>query len=221
MKIVFIILMVLIGAVCHAQNWTALSKDIKKKQISELHLRDASPVNAYDYCRRHFDMFNLLDIDVCSDTVYIIENLFDIIIGDVGGGCGTVFTNSDLLSYDFPIDYKKLHYKNGYEKVKFKKDKAIASAILPLHIEKKPFYHLNMMKLVAKWDIEGLKRESENYGTMIPAMDVIIARVIFKERKYKIDCFRFEYYFNIDRDDISYYYYDHTDLQTILKKIFE
>ena len=153
----------------------------------------------HDYCRRKLNVFKLLGISVQNDTAFIMENKFDNIEADYGS-CSTIFTKRNLLSYTFP-SYRDLE-KNS------------------IILKKIPFYSLNMLRHVVRWDLKGLKEESEEHG-IVSAHKIIITRVVFKGGKYRIDCGYFEDYLDLDRDYNDFYYYDHADLQTILKKIFE
>jgi hypothetical protein len=63
-----------------------------------------------------------------------------------------------------------------------------------------PLFIKRMMRLVSDWDIEGIKEEENINSNLLPNETIYATRIIFLNKKYKIDSIRFKDFFNLERD---------------------
>ena len=199
---------------CFGQNWNRISKAIKEKQKEvyfqfarekynrkTLKVYDAVDIlQAYHIYRKRIDFPDMLHYNPMNDTIYILEKDEDMFFPDQ---FSTIFTRKDLLSYYCFASRRKNRFRR-----------------IPMDISRESHFYPYMLKLVAKWDLEGLKKEGEKNG-MIPQNYIWITRVILSNKKYRIDCEIIKEFYNMERDDHDYYEYMDLDLPTVLKKIFE
>ena len=72
--------------------------------------------------------------------------------------------------------------------------------------EDKPGYVSNllftkyMMGLVSQWNILKIKEEEKDNSSLIPKELVYAARIIIRKNTYKVECVRFNDFFNLERD---------------------
>ena len=66
--------------------------------------------------------------------------------------------------------------------------------------EKNYMFPEYMCYLVSKWDYDELRKEGEMYGNFIISEYVNATRIIITNRKYQIECMRFKFFYNPDRD---------------------
>ena len=224
-KALFILLTLLLAVPAsqglHAQSWRRVSRDIWKQQkytaeqrfAKEMETHDKSiPVykskgpnvkRKYDLRRRRIDVFGLLDVDVRSDTIYIVEDLCDI-FGNLYI-YSTIFSRKGLLSYHVASETTDSHKKGS------------------LVVDSIPEHYRQLLRLTAKWDLEGLQREEEINKTLTDFMGYTLTRVIFKDGKYEIECTHVDPFFNLKRDDLDYYYYRYEmkDVHELLDELFK
>lgn len=136
---------------------------------------------AYYIYRKRLDILRVMQIKTQADTIYILETDPNELKYDKES---TIFTRKKILSYR-----NLFNTKGNYNT--YKTDSLI--------ITNKPLYSRHMLKLVVQWGLEKLKKEGEKYG-MIPQDFVWLTRIIFEDKKYKIDCIRFKYFLNFERD---------------------
>lgn len=65
-----------------------------------------------------------------------------------------------------------------------------------------------MMRLVSQWDIAGIKDEEKVNSFLLPNEPVYGTRIIFSENKYKVECIKFDDFFNLKRDSFSWQIYE-------------
>lgn len=72
--------------------------------------------------------------------------------------------------------------------------------------EDKPGYVSNllftkyMMGLVSQWNILKIKEEEKVNSSLIPKEPVYATRIIIRKNTYKVECVRFNDFFNLERD---------------------
>lgn len=57
-----------------------------------------------------------------------------------------------------------------------------------------------MMELVSQWDILGIKEEEKANSAMLPNDPVYATRIIIRKNKYKVECIKFDNFFDLKRD---------------------
>lgn len=68
----------------------------------------------------------------------------------------------------------------------------------------KSLFTKKMMQLVSDWDIKGIKEEENINSNLLPNETTYATRVVFSNKKYKIDCISFKDFFNLERDRMDY-----------------
>ncbi|GAB6010277.1 hypothetical protein [Dysgonomonas reticulitermitis] len=61
-----------------------------------------------------------------------------------------------------------------------------------------------MMQLVSDWDIKRIKEEENLNSNLLPNETIYATRIVFSNKKYKIDCISFKDFFNLERDRIDF-----------------
>lgn len=57
-----------------------------------------------------------------------------------------------------------------------------------------------MMGLVSQWNILKIKKEEKVNSSLIPKEPVYATRIIIRKNAYKVECFKFNDFFNLERD---------------------
>lgn len=211
-NIIFIVALLIITSSCSTQSWNKLSNQIRKRQkaiMSQSVQKSDEGMDemeallyAYHICRKRLDALRKLCVDTRNDTLYILETDPNVLSSDKES---TIFMRQNILSYR--------HYSTAAEKsCKYRTDSLL--------ISHKPLYPKYMLRQAVRWDLESLEKESENHG-MIPQDFIWLTRIIFKDKEYSIDCFRFKYFFDFKRDSYDDYEYKIKDSEAILKEIFD
>lgn len=60
-----------------------------------------------------------------------------------------------------------------------------------------------MMKLVSQWNIAGINEEEKVNPSLVPNEPVFATRIIIRKNKYKVECIKFDDFFNLRRDGFS------------------
>ena len=213
-KALFILLTLLLAVPAsqglHAQSWRRVSREIRNQQILMLtdstgHIfkDDKKSLRKYHRYRRRLAVFDSLKVDVRGDTIFLLElgpyDVWDYRLG------GTIYSRKGFLTYG-------LH-----------KESDDGRRIDSLIVDNKPCDPKVMMKLVAKWDLEGLREEERLHGNWIPPEYTYATRVIFKDGQYKVECIYFKTFYFPPRDDLDYYYYDYEmkDVHELLDELFK
>lgn len=161
------------------QNWKKISKDIKTKQIG---IKSKSAYILYHYnLRRKSDCFRQLSVEK-RDTIFLLEREGDFQISL------SLWNRSDTLTY-YPIDDCNFYSRNGFKRYIQSNERIFTKY---------------MMKLVSEWNVEEIKKEDIAHGGSIPQHWVFATRIILDGKKYKIDCFYFRDFFDIDRDGMDF-----------------
>ena len=168
-----------------AINNRAVSKQIKKSEeqlLSSIHggCNDYF-IRSYDKLRKEIDFIEKINPNMKSDTIYLLESV-----------CNACL-NSDLYLAIWNKNKILYYYYSGPD--------------TQLYVAKKEYslFPQRMIDLVSKWDIEGLNLEREKYSVLGGHQTKIAFRIIFKNRKYQIDCIAFKTFFNFKRDYTLYY----------------
>ncbi|MDH6342440.1 hypothetical protein M2480_001062 [Parabacteroides sp. PFB2-12] len=162
------------------QNWNKISREIKKKHLSSL---SSTYLLCHYNLRQKSKCFEQLHVET-SDTIFILEDSNDYSEPTI---TLTLWNRSDTLTYTSGNCY--YNAKNG-GKIPIKQDK--------------PGFTKHMMKLVSDWNIDEIRIEDEKNGGSLPQYWVVATRIILNEKKYKIDCLYFRYFFNIERDGMDF-----------------
>lgn len=162
----------------YAQNWSRLSKEIKKSQKKEtLKLTDYDNyhIDMYYKYRKETGVFNRLNINLKNDTIFIIE-----MHGDLSNNhyFSSAWNKLGLISYEY--DENSLSYQCT------------------------SLFGVYMLKLVSEWDVEKIRVEEKVNSSMIPNTIIYATRIIFENKKCKIDCIRFKDFFNLERDRMDF-----------------
>ena len=128
----------------------------------------------YKY-RKECDVFDKLNVDVKNDTIFVLE-----MHGDMSSDhlFSSLWNGSGLVSYEF---------HGGF-----------------LTCNNNPMFGKYIIELVSKWDIEKIRIEEKINSNMIPVTMVYATRIIIENKKYKIDCFKFKDFFNLERDGMDF-----------------
>lgn len=162
----------------YAQNWSRLSKEIKKSQKKEaLKLTDYDNfyIDMYYKYRKETGVFNKLKINLNNDTIFILE-----MHGDLSNShyLSSAWNKLGLISYDYDKD--SLKYENT------------------------PMFGVYMLKLISEWDVEKIRVEEKVNSNMVPNTIIYATRIIFENKKCTIDCIRFKDFFNLERDRMDF-----------------
>lgn len=168
--ILFVFLSMVIGNML-GQNWNKISKDIKKAQILKYPEAERSINHFYKLRKRSSCMDKLFPIKE-NDTIFILDR---------------------FVAFD-PLDLFSTHW-NGTTQVSIKSDDGGENFSF---VEGYPFTKY-MMKLVSEWNIEEIKKE-EIRNRVLSSETIYATRIIFNGKKYEIDCFFFQYFYNLKRD---------------------
>lgn len=183
MKTKSVILLIVLLSVCGSifgQNWSKISKEIKKKQDSFL---PSTYALCYYNLRQKSNCFKQLHVET-NDTIFILENSNDYSEPTI---TLTIWNQSDTLTYTSNDCY--YNTKNGGSH--------------PIK-SKKSGYTNYMMKLVSEWNLEEIKKEDEKNGGSLPQYWVSATRIILNGGKYKMDYTYFRDFFDIRRDGVDF-----------------
>lgn len=220
MKKRFFLMIVLLSipSLSFGQSWRKISKQIIKKQEMALnpYNEDGRPkrikrknkkrswkyyfLSTYHTYRIHLNLLKRMDINTKNDTLYILELLPDVAYSTTES---TIFTRRKILSYSYEGHW----------------DKHADITVDSLEITDKPLYPRYMLKLVIQWNLPKLEKESEEYES-IPNYYLWLTRVIFHNKKYKIDSFFFKEFWDLERDFNDDFYYKTESMQKILDELF-
>lgn len=145
-----------------------VSDDIYKKQKIEFNNKVSSEdIRLLRFNRNRSRWYSYLDFSVESDTIYFLESY------DVQGSSNlTIWNQKDTIHF-----YINQHLKD-YNPIRnhFSKEKQ------------------SILVLITDWDIDKI-RDLEKEGNsivMLPRLTNYVSRVIFKNKKYIIDVFKFK-----------------------------
>ena len=159
----------------YGQNWDKISKEIKIKQLSVI--RNKEYINHYYNLRKKSGYLNRFSPIVNSDTIFIIDyygHLNHSMLSSI------VWNRIDTIICASEDNGQTYNYEKGRLFTKY------------------------MIKLVGEWNISEIKREEDINGGSIPQFHDCATRIIFNEKKYKIDCLYFKDFFDINRDRNSF-----------------
>lgn len=168
--ILFVFLFMVTGNIL-GQNWNKISKEIKKEQLSLL-LLEKRDINCYYDLRKKSNILHKMNVSFMEDTIFILQTH-----RVVATSCLflTVWNKKDTLSVS--------------------SDNSGDTFLITANTE----YTKYMMKLVSEWNMEEIKNEEKENGVISPDL-IFVTRIIFNEKKYKIDCLYFNDFFDIKRD---------------------
>ena len=174
----FIILLLFIY-VCNvnAQNFGKISKEILKCHST----LDSDPYydNCYYHLRERTELLKKNHGNVKRDTIFLLELQADLV-------------NQTL--YSLIWNKKDTIY---YEVEGFNKDAIVL-------IKKNDTFPIYMCNLVSNWDNEELEKEGKLNSRFIVTEYVNATRIILNKKKYRVDCMRFKFFFNPERDKLDY-----------------
>jgi len=135
----------------------------------------------YHQLRVRTKVFQELDINAQSDTIYIIQDQSDGTYVDL---MMTVWNSRKTISYKQIYEWDSL------------------SNFKDLQIERydRRLFIKYMIELVSEWKRRELIYESVTHGTTGP--NYIVTRIIFKDNTYMISCIEFRDFFDLKRDDV-------------------
>ncbi len=150
-------------------------------------------IKSYSKFRVEIDLVKLIRPSLNNDTLFILQDY------DLSGLSRNLsiavwnknkeffYVKTDTIPPNNPL-YNKLNYRRMQL---FQADKKYN--LFPDH----------MINLVSKWDIDNIKKEEQNNG-IIGGSSKVAIRIIFKNKRYKIDCFVFRDFFNFKRDQAPF-----------------
>ncbi|MCL1934035.1 MAG: hypothetical protein FWF53_09540 [Candidatus Azobacteroides sp.] len=169
----------------------SVSKKIRKIEL-KMHEKDNIYINLYNKLRIDIDFINLMNLNLKSDTIFILQT-YNFIEGFNELSIAIVNRNEEffyIVRDTLPI-YKKPFYRIlDYKRMcLYKVKKECGYSLYPKY----------MIQLVSKWDIDGLRKEGET-NWMIGGGTITAIRIILKNGKYNIDCISFKEFYNLKRD---------------------
>lgn len=155
----------------YSQNIKKLSTAIYKKQVEVFgecdngHFNDEKKLGRIDRNKSKWEIY--LDFSVQSDTIFFLQSM------DIQGSSNlTIWNRKDTLCYYISSSL------NSYKPIQ----------------NKFSLNQLSIFSLVTDWNIDEIikqEKKSDSY-TLLPRLTNYVTRVIFKNKKYSIDCFRFK-----------------------------
>lgn len=168
--ILFVFLFMVTGNIL-GQNWNKIAKEIRKEQLSLLPL-EKRDINCYYDLRRKSDILRKMNASFMEDTIFILQTHRIVAVSCL---ILTVWNKKDTLSVSSDNSGDTFQITGNTEYTKY------------------------MMKLVSEWNMEEVKNEEIKNGVISPDL-ILVTRIIFNEKKYKIDCLYFSDFFDIKRD---------------------
>jgi len=161
-----------------AQNWSKISKKIKREQFSIIPL-ERQYIDSYYDLRKNSKYLNLFSPITPNDTIFIIESFGD-------------WSSLRLESITWNESDTIVCVSSDAGKT--------------FSFNENMFFTKRIIKLISEWDIEGIKKEEELNSDMIPQYTNFVSRIIFKDGKYEIRCIYFKDFFNLERDRLDFRY---------------
>jgi hypothetical protein len=127
--------------------------------------------------RERSDWLKKMNYSDKNDTIFILE-----LPGIQGDIYFTFWNKKDTLSYTSAYPNSTGEYK----------------------IVKEVIFTKYMMKLVSEWNISEIRKEEEINSNLLPSEFVYATRIIVKNKKYKIECIRFDDFYNLERDSMDF-----------------
>lgn len=155
------------------QNWNKISKRIRKEQLSRIPLENKM-INSYYVLRKESRLLQRMNLPLVGDTVFVLQT-HRVPEADFYSLSSMIWNRIDTLSVGSNDSGKTFQVENRQAFTNY------------------------MMKLVSEWNLEELRKEGLENG-VIPSYLIVATRIIFREKKYEIDCFYFKNFFNFQRD---------------------
>lgn len=177
--ILFIGFLSLIANDSLCQNWNKISKEIKKAQFD---INPSEYVIWHYNLRKSSDCFNRLTI-AKNDTIFLLEDESDYSSPTIAL---VAWNKSDTLTYYSENCYYNNHNGGNH----YKSSDRI-------------WFTKYIRKLVSEWEIAEIKKEERLNGDSLPQDWIFATRIILNDERYKIDCIRFKYFINFQRDSMD------------------
>lgn len=185
-KLLLLTLIIITGSfTLSGVNMKKLSSKIMQMQTSAVF--DPYDKGSINFLRNYHELrvrtkvFQELDINTQSDTIYIIQNQSDGTYVDL---MMTVWNSRKTISYKQKSKWDSLGNFKGLQIEKYD---------IRLFIK-------YMIELVSEWRRRELIYESVTHGTTGP--NYIVTRIIFKANTYMISCIEIRDFFELKRDDV-------------------
>lgn len=117
-----------------------------------------------------FEVGKLSFLKSTTDTIFLLES-YEIETGKYNGAIWTRGGKVEYSYYQKQFDFSVLKHYTDYT-----------------------------VRLVANWDIAGIREEERKYKIKLPEQPINATRVIIQGKKVRIDCFVFSEFFNLNRD---------------------
>ena len=151
-----------------------ISKSIKKYE-SNITCSKWKLNNFYNF-RNDVDIFNKLKVNLDNDTVYIVD-MFP--TAESINLNLSAWNSKRIINYEYKYDFAKRKYA-----IDRSKDNYLSN------------YKIN---LISNWNIEQIKIESQDNQLIEKSVNTV-TRIIFNNKKYKIDFFAFDEYFILEKE---------------------
>ena len=157
------------------QNWSKISKEIKEKQltIEPLENRD---INCYYKLREKTNILNEMKLNHPIDTIFILQIHREVYLSS---SYLMIWNKNDTLSINSEDFGKTVQITNQQTFISY------------------------MMKLVADWNLDEIKKEELTNGIR-PSDGIFATRIIVNSKKCQIDCLYFKNFFNMQRDGMDF-----------------
>jgi len=157
------------------QNWNKISKDIMSIQISQ-YPNGKDEIHNFYKLRKKSNCLDKFSPVNENDTIFILDRFVDFNSLDLFSTHWNQRTQVSIKSINAG---KTFSFVEGYTFTKY------------------------MLKLVSEWNLEEIKNE-EVKNKVISSNGIFATRIIFNRKKYIIDCFYFNDFFNMKRDYMDF-----------------